>query len=102
MQSTIRRDAPSLAGPKTGSQAVKADSMGGFFEEKFFWNKANIGPFCLLLFFTPTIYRSTKDAYWTQALKKLNTEEVIADRHEWLRLNMIKDEVEATVLQSAK
>jgi len=54
--------------------------------------------FFLLLFFTPSIYRSVKDFYWTRALKKLNTEEIIADRYEWLRLNMLQDEVEAALL----
>merc|ERR1712014_35056 len=69
-----------------------------FFEEKYFWEKANVGPFFLLLFFTPTIYRSFKDFYWTRQLRKLSTEEIISDRYEWLRLGMIQDEVEATLL----
>merc|ERR1719343_1986215 len=70
-----------------------------FFEEKYFWQKANLGPFFLLLFFTPTIYRSFKDFYWTRQLAKLNTEEIISDRYEWLKLNMIQDEVEAALLK---
>merc|ERR1711972_421433 len=77
---------------------MKGFSFKQFFEEKYFWQKANLGPFFLLLFFTPTIYRSFKDAYWTRQLKKLNTEEIISDRYEWLRLNMLKDEVEAAAL----
>merc|ERR1712194_915566 len=67
-----------------------------FFEESHFWNKANLGPFFILLFFTPTIYRSCKDFYWTRQLRAVSTEEIISDRYEWLRLNMIRDEVEAT------
>merc|ERR1712014_372236 len=70
-----------------------------FFEEKYFWEKANVGPFFLLLLFTPTIYRSCKDMYWTRQLRKLNTEEVISDRYEWLRMSMIHDEVEAALLK---
>merc|ERR1712118_183224 len=77
-------------------------SPAKFFEEKYFWNKAHLGPFVLLLVFTPTIYRSAKDFYWTRQLKKLNTEEIISDRYEWLRLNMIKDEVEAACLKQGQ
>mmetsp|Transcript_55130 Transcript_55130/g.102092 ORF Transcript_55130/g.102092 Transcript_55130/m.102092 type:complete len:132 (+) Transcript_55130:73-468(+) len=77
---------------------VKAFSPATFFEEKYFWSKANLGPVFLLLLFSPAIYRSFKDFYWTGALRKLNAEEVIADRYEWLRLAMLKDEVEAALL----
>eukprot|EP00440_Ansanella_granifera_P055720 gb/GFBE01060393.1/.p1 GENE.gb/GFBE01060393.1/~~gb/GFBE01060393.1/.p1 ORF type:complete len:134 (+),score=46.67 gb/GFBE01060393.1/:1-402(+) len=80
---------------------VTSFSPGKYFEEKYFWEKANVGPFFLLLFFTPTIYRSIKDFYWTRQLRKLNTEEIISDRYEWLRLNMLQDEVEACLLQQA-
>merc|ERR1712110_688551 len=78
---------------------VKGFSFKSFFEEKYFWEKANVGPFFILLFFTPTIYRSFKDFYWTRQLRKLNTEEIISDRYEWLRVNMLKDEVEAELLK---
>merc|ERR1711957_158081 len=81
------------------TESVKSFKFGKFFEEKHFWEKANVGPFFLLLFFTPTIYRSFKDFYWTRQLRKLNTEEVISDRYEWLRTSMIKDEVEAALLK---
>merc|ERR1712003_88097 len=74
-------------------------SFRQFFEEKYFWQKANLGPFFLLLFFTPTIYRSVKDFYWTRQLRTLNTEEIVSDRYEWLKLNMLKDEVEAELLK---
>lgn len=84
---------------KDGLGEITSFSPGRFFEEKYFWNKAHLGPFVLLLVFTPTIYRSIKDFYWTRQLAKLNTEEVISDRYEWLRLNMIKDEVEAACLK---
>merc|ERR1712137_220392 len=70
-----------------------------FFEESHFWNKANVGPFFVLLFLTPTIYRSCKDFYWTRQLRAVSTEEIISDRYEWLRINMIKDEVEAALLK---
>merc|ERR1719379_2710795 len=83
---------------ETSSLSVKGFSPGQFFEEGYFWGKANVGPFFLLLIFTPTIYRSFKDAYWTRQLRKLNTEEIIADRYEWLRLSMLQDEVEAALL----
>merc|ERR1711972_166147 len=78
---------------------AKGFKFGQFFEEKHFWSKANVGPFFLLLLFTPTIYRSCKDMYWTRQLRRLNTEEVIADRYEWLRMSMIQDEVEAALLK---
>merc|ERR1719343_374384 len=78
---------------------VKGFQAGTFFEEKHFWQKANVGPFFLMLFFTPTIYRSCKDFYWTRQLRKLNTEEVISDRYQWLKLSMIQDEVEAELLK---
>merc|ERR1719373_1075965 len=81
------------------SSPLEGFSFSAFFEEKHFWNKANVGPFFLLLFFTPTIYRSFKDMYWTRQLRKLNTEEIISDRYEWLKLNMIKDEVEGALLE---
>merc|ERR1712039_458600 len=80
---------------------LKGFSFRQSFEEQHFWNQANVGPFFLLLFFTPTIYRSFKDFYWTRQLKKLNTEEIISDRYEWLRLNMLQDEVEACLLKRA-
>mmetsp|Transcript_18229 Transcript_18229/g.37980 ORF Transcript_18229/g.37980 Transcript_18229/m.37980 type:complete len:134 (+) Transcript_18229:27-428(+) len=78
---------------------VQGFSFSKYFDEKYFWEKANVGPCFLLLFFTPTIYRSVKDFYWTRQLKKLNTEEVISDRYDWLRLNMLQDEVEAALLK---
>ena len=63
---------------------------------------SEVGPFFLFLFFVPSLYRSfkvpnlqehegphmllgRKDFYWTQQLRKLNTEEIISDRYEWLR-----------------
>eukprot|EP00434_Breviolum_minutum_P008846 symbB.v1.2.007801.t1/scaffold485.1/size197678/4 len=70
-----------------------------YFEEKYFWEKANVGPFFLFLFFVPSLYRSFKDFYWTQQLRKLSTEEIISDRYEWLRLNMLQDEVETSLLK---
>jgi len=70
-----------------------------FFEEKYFWNKANLGPVFILLLLTPTIYRSVKDFYWMRQLRKLSTEEIISDRYEWLRLNMIRDEIEDALLK---
>merc|ERR1719282_594498 len=76
-------------------------SFRQFFEEKYFWQKANLGPFFLLLFFTPTIYRSFKDFYWTRQLRKLEAEEIISDRYDWLKLNMLKDEVEAALLKQS-
>mmetsp|Transcript_18460 Transcript_18460/g.39292 ORF Transcript_18460/g.39292 Transcript_18460/m.39292 type:complete len:140 (+) Transcript_18460:54-473(+) len=80
---------------------VRGFSFGKYFEEKYFWEKANVGPFFIMLFLTPTIYRSYKDFYWTGALKKLNTEEIISDRYEWLKLNMLQDEVEAVLMKQA-
>jgi len=78
---------------------AKGFQFGQFFEEKYFWQRANVGPFFLLLLFTPTLYRGMKDMYWTRQMRKLNTEEVIADRYEWLRMSMIQDEVEAELLK---
>merc|ERR1712083_944733 len=78
---------------------LKQFSFRQFFEEKHGWEKANLGPFFLLLFFTPTLYRSFKDFYWTRQLRKLETEEIISDRYEWLRINMLQDEVEAALLK---
>eukprot|EP00927_Polykrikos_kofoidii_P039959 TRINITY_DN3424_c0_g1_i1.p1 TRINITY_DN3424_c0_g1~~TRINITY_DN3424_c0_g1_i1.p1 ORF type:complete len:131 (-),score=28.22 TRINITY_DN3424_c0_g1_i1:134-526(-) len=86
------------AGERT-VQRVKSISFGQYFEEKFFWEKANVGPFFVLLFLTPTIYRSAKDGYWTRQLRKLDTEELVSDRYEWLRLNMLQDEVEAALMK---
>merc|ERR1719400_2870180 len=79
--------------------SVKGFSFAKYFEEGYFWQKANVGPFFLALFFTPTIYRSCKDFYWTRQLRKLNTEEIISDRYEWLRMSMIQDEVDAELLR---
>merc|ERR1719469_582310 len=84
---------------KASMGKVKNFSFSKFFEEKHFWEKANVGPFFLLLFFTPTIYRSIKDFYWTRALRKLNTEEIISDRYDWLKLAMLRDEVESELLK---
>merc|ERR1712194_582239 len=86
---------------KSSWRSVEQFSFRRFFEEKYFWEKANVGPFFILLFFTPTIYRSLKDFYWTRQLKKLDTEEIISDRYEWLKLNMLQDEVEAVLLTQA-
>ncbi|CAE7533426.1 rplW [Symbiodinium necroappetens] len=86
-----------MIGP-IGAKRVGSFSPSKYFEEKYFWEKANVGPFFLFLFFAPTFYRSFKDFYWTQQLRKLSTEEIISDRYEWLRLNMLKDEVEACLL----
>merc|ERR1712012_373377 len=84
---------------RSANDSFKNFSFARFFEEKYFWEKANVGPFFLLLLFTPTIYRAGKDMYWTGQLRKLNTEEIISDRYEWLRQSMIKDEVEAKLLE---
>merc|ERR1712224_660007 len=78
-----------------GASKGSSTTMGSFFtEEKYFWSKANVGPFFLLLAFTPFIYRKAKDAYWTMAMRSLNNQELISDRYDWLRVNMIADEVE--------
>eukprot|EP00929_Paragymnodinium_shiwhaense_P020048 TRINITY_DN1348_c0_g1_i1.p1 TRINITY_DN1348_c0_g1~~TRINITY_DN1348_c0_g1_i1.p1 ORF type:complete len:137 (-),score=58.40 TRINITY_DN1348_c0_g1_i1:176-586(-) len=84
---------------EAGIKEVRGFEFGKFFEEKHFWSKANVGPVFLLLFLTPTLYRSFKDAYWTRQLRKLDTAEIISDRYEWLRLNMLQDEVEAALLK---
>merc|ERR1719458_903549 len=89
----LRRFATSPVHGETGFK------FSTFFEEKYFWEKANVGPFFLLLAFTPTMYRSIKDFYWTRQLQKLNTEEVISDRYEWLRMSMIQDEVAGELLK---
>merc|ERR1719469_478230 len=81
------------------AENVRSFSPGRFFEEKYFWEKANVGPFFIALLLTPTIYRSFKDFYWTRQLRKLDTEEVISDRYEWLRMNMMQDEVESQLLR---
>mmetsp|Transcript_44321 Transcript_44321/g.77805 ORF Transcript_44321/g.77805 Transcript_44321/m.77805 type:complete len:124 (+) Transcript_44321:84-455(+) len=83
------------------ANSVTSFSPSTFFEEKYFWKSANLGPFFLLLIFGPTLYRGGKDMYWTGQAKKLNTEEVISDRYEWLKVSMIQDEVEATLLKQA-
>merc|ERR1712194_69512 len=82
-------------------QKYNSFSFRQFFEEKHFWSKANVGPCFIFLFCVPTIYRTFKDFYWTRALAKLNSEEIISDRYEWLRLNMLRDEVEAALLKRA-
>merc|ERR1719222_916487 len=108
----MRRFAASVPAPLDGAKVaslkasakelaanVKSFNFGKYFEEKYFWEKANVGPFFILLLFTPSIYRSFKDFYWTGQLKKLNTEEIISDRYDWLKLNMLQDEVEAVLLK---
>merc|ERR1711935_307395 len=90
---------PLKISPGDAVKKITSFSPGAFFEEKHFWKKAHLGTFVLALVFTPTIYRSIKDFYWTRQLKKLNIEEVISDRYEWLRISMIKDEVEAACLK---
>merc|ERR1711957_62026 len=97
-----------LSGPRSLSggignmgKNIMSFKPGQFFEEGYFWTKANVGPFFILLFLTPTIYRSCKDFYWTRQLRAVSTEEIISDRYEWLRLNMIKDEVEAELLKQS-
>mmetsp|Transcript_78724 Transcript_78724/g.200371 ORF Transcript_78724/g.200371 Transcript_78724/m.200371 type:complete len:134 (+) Transcript_78724:89-490(+) len=87
------------ASVKNLGDSVKSFKVSKYFEEKYFWEKANVGPFFLLLLFTPTIYRSIKDAYWTRQLRKMNTEEIISDRYDWLKVSMIQDEVEAELLK---
>merc|ERR1740120_470817 len=84
---------------KNTAESVKSFSFSKYFEEKYFWEKANVGPFFILLLLTPTIYRSFKDFYWTRQLRKLNTEEIISDRYDWLKLSMLQDEVEAVLLK---
>ena len=39
----------------------------------------------LALIFAMPIYRTVKDAYWTQAMKNLNKQEIVQDRYEWLQ-----------------
>mmetsp|Transcript_51445 Transcript_51445/g.105707 ORF Transcript_51445/g.105707 Transcript_51445/m.105707 type:complete len:131 (-) Transcript_51445:59-451(-) len=114
LRMAMRRFAASVPAPLDGAKvaslkasakelvtSVRGFSFGKYFEEKYFWEKANVGPFFIMLFLTPTIYRSYKDFYWTGALKKLNTEEIISDRYEWLKLNMLQDEVEAVLMKQA-
>merc|ERR550532_1499963 len=79
-------------------RSMTGTNLKNFFTESHFWGKtSNLGPFFLLLLFSPTLYRSAKDAYWTRQLCKLNNEEIISDRYEWLRLSMLQDEVEASL-----
>merc|ERR1719421_1982970 len=73
-------------------------SVGKFFDEKYFWTKANVGPFFTCLLLTPFIYTSVKDLYWTREMRKLNTAELIEERREWLHKEMVKDEVYACAL----
>ena len=95
---TPKRLAPITIEGAQGSGGTPA-APGTFFEEKYFWSKANVGPFFLLLAFTPFIYRKAKDAYWTVTMRSLNNQELINDRYDWLRTNMIADEVEKELVK---
>jgi len=53
------------------------------------------------LLFSPVLYRSAKELYWTRQLRKLNRQEIVADRYEWLHEQMIRDEVDALLLRQA-
>lgn len=81
--------------------ACASGGVRSFFEEKYFWSKANIGPFLTLLLFSPVIYTSVKDWYWTRQMRQLNTAEIISDRYDWLHREMLKDEVYAAALETA-
>lgn len=76
-----------------------APSIGNFFDEKYFWTKANIGPFFTGLLLFPLFYTATKDAYWTRQMRQVNTAEIVSERFEWLRKEMLKDEVYAEALK---
>merc|ERR1719408_197844 len=80
-------------------QLPKAPSIGNFFDEKYFWTKANIGPFFTGLLLLPIFYTAAKDMYWTRQMRQVNTAEIVSERFEWLRKEMLKDEVYAEALK---
>ena len=68
-----------------------------FFQEDYFWNQANIGPFFWALLATPFAYSGVKSAYYTRQLRELNRREIISDRYDWLQKALLDDEVERFV-----
>ena len=60
----------------------------------------DLGPFLLALLVAPTVYRGMKDMYWTSAMYRLNQQETIADRYEWLRQEMLRDSVAQSTLDN--
>jgi len=73
-------------------------TQASFFQEKFFWTHANIGPVFLVLLFAFPLYRTCKDFYWTQSMRRLNRNEIYQDRYDWLQRSMLQDEVEVACL----
>ena len=77
----IRRMAASAAPPSTTSTAVSSGG-GSYFREGYFWSKrSNVGPFFVLVFATPFLYRTFKKWYWTGEYRKLNAKEILSDRY---------------------
>eukprot|EP00921_Rhytidocystis_pertsovi_P013902 GHVQ01022594.1.p1 GENE.GHVQ01022594.1~~GHVQ01022594.1.p1 ORF type:complete len:154 (+),score=26.30 GHVQ01022594.1:288-749(+) len=70
-----------------------------FFEEHYFWNHANTGPFFIALFSAPFIYTAIKNMYWTVRFRHLDQSEILSDRFTWLHERMLEDEVEAVLLE---
>ena len=59
------------------------------------------GMYFLLLVFFPVIYRGVKDMWWTQSMRKLNIQEILNDRFEWLHRRVLEDQVAASVKDQA-
>ncbi|PFH35196.1 putative membrane protein [Besnoitia besnoiti] len=70
-----------------------------FFDSEYFWTKANVGPFFLVLFTSPFWYQGLKTMYASCRYRKLNEREIISDRYTWLHERMLEDEVERALLQ---
>mmetsp|Transcript_52566 Transcript_52566/g.115294 ORF Transcript_52566/g.115294 Transcript_52566/m.115294 type:complete len:95 (+) Transcript_52566:68-352(+) len=62
---------------------------------------SSYGAIGLVALFFPVIYRCQKDFYWTRELRSMNQSEIVSDRFQWLHLQMLQDEVEEAVQQSA-
>ncbi|SBT80562.1 conserved Plasmodium protein, unknown function [Plasmodium malariae] len=83
----------------SGFSWCKSFNYRKFFNEDYFWTKANVGPFFIGLITAPYWFSALKNIYWTLRYEQLNKQEILSDRFTWLYERMLEDEVHKTLLQ---
>lgn len=73
-----------------------APRLRQFFDHNHFWSeRSNVGPLVLGIVSIPFVFRMCRNMYWHYRFDKLNTQEILNDRMEWLWHRLLEDEIEA-------
>ncbi|KAF8820192.1 putative membrane protein [Cardiosporidium cionae] len=64
-------------------------SFKQYFNEEYFWKKANLGPPFIFLLTSPWWIEGLKSIYWSFRYRSLNQQEILSDRFAWLHERML-------------